>query len=151
MPTEPQVHVFAYGSNMYGPQMTDRCPGAEMAGVGRLPEFRFRINSRGVATIVPESGSLVYGILWRLNEKDEARLDGFEGVRAGNYRKDTLTVELLEGSTLRAMVYIDAIAEPGAPREGYLEKILMGAKNCDLPGEYLEELDSWKSGSFSET
>lgn len=136
---------FAYGSNMYRPQMEERCPGASAAGVGRAPGFRFRINSRGVATIVPEEGSLIFGVLWDLNEDDEKRLDGFEGVGKGNYRKEILTVDLLEGGAVRAMAYIDEIIEPGPPRADYLEKILMGAKDFGLPEEYLKEVCSWKS------
>ncbi len=136
---------FAYGSNMYRPQMEERCPGAVVAGVGRVPGFRFRINSRGVATIVPEGGSLIFGVLWELNEENEKRLDGFEGVRNGNYRKEILTVELLEGGDVRAMAYIDEIIEPGPPRVGYLEKILMGAEDFGLPEEYLKEVCSWES------
>jgi len=48
---------FAYGSNMWRHQMAvQRCPGAEFSGVGLLRGWRFLINARGVATIVPEAG-----------------------------------------------------------------------------------------------
>ncbi len=136
---------FAYGSNMYRPQMEERCPGAVVAGVGRVPGYRFRINSCGVATIVPEEGALIFGVLWELNEENEKRLDGFEGVRNGIYRKETLTVNLLEGGDVRAVAYIAKITEPGPPRAGYLEKILMGAEDFGLPEEYLKEVCSWES------
>ena len=74
---------FAYGSNMNRNQMTFRCPDAEVAGTVQLSGYRlaFRENGggTGVATVLPEPDSFVDGVLWRISERDERRLDHYEG------------------------------------------------------------------------
>lgn len=66
---------FAYGSNMNLNQMAFRCPDAEVVESVRLEGYRlaFRTNGggNGVATILPEEGSYVDGVLWRISERDE--------------------------------------------------------------------------------
>ena len=61
---------FAYGSNMNLNQMAFRCPDAEVVESVRLEGYRlaFRTNGggNGVATILPEEGSYVDGVLWRI-------------------------------------------------------------------------------------
>ena len=70
---------FAYGSNMNLNQMAFRCPDAEVVESVRLEGYRlaFRTNGggNGVATILPEEGSYVDGVLWRISERDEQHLD----------------------------------------------------------------------------
>ena len=45
---------FAYGSNMNRCQMMQRCPGAKPFALGRLLDYQFIINTRGVASVVPK-------------------------------------------------------------------------------------------------
>ena len=74
---------FAYGSNMNLNQMAFRCPDAEVVDTVRLEGYRlaFCMNGggNGVATILPEEGSYVDGVLWRISERDERHLDHYEG------------------------------------------------------------------------
>ena len=69
---------FAYGSNMNLNQMAFRCPDAEVVDTVRLEGYRlaFCMNGggNGVATILPEEGSYVDGVLWRISERDERHL-----------------------------------------------------------------------------
>lgn len=64
-------------------QMAFRCPDAEVVESVRLEGYRlaFRTNGggNGVATILPEEGSYVDGVLWRISERDEQHLDHYEG------------------------------------------------------------------------
>ena len=87
---------FAYGSNMDPEQMSTRCPDSDFCGVAWLSSYRFRINSRGVATVVPEEGAVVHGALWMISTRDEGRLDKYEGVAQGlvstNSRQRKLTI-----------------------------------------------------------
>src|SRR4051794_9122870 len=57
---------FAYGSNMIASQMARRCPGARLIGPALIRDYRFRINRRGVATVLPETAAIVRGALWSL-------------------------------------------------------------------------------------
>ena len=97
---------FAYGSNMSTTQMTQRCPNSMFAGVAALDGWEFFINERGFANIKERPGvanpavavaaeiasgrgvpsypldpsrAVVYGMLYRLDPADEAKLDICEG------------------------------------------------------------------------
>lgn len=136
---------FAYGSNMNPDQMSGRCPSSRVAGIARLDDHAFRINGRGVATVVPTSGRSVHGVLWELTPEDELELDRREGVRNGTYAKREVVVVRPNGSTATAIAYVAADSIRGAPRPGYLERILAGARRFGLPDDYVTELESWAS------
>jgi gamma-glutamylcyclotransferase (GGCT)/AIG2-like uncharacterized protein YtfP len=138
---------FAYGSNMNHEQMLgNRCPGARLLGVATLPEHRFIINSRGVATILPSAGSRVLGAVWEITDEHERTLDHYEGVRRGYYRRERHQVDLADGGTVEALVYTASETSEGKPRPGYLEGILEGARQCGLPPEYVDGLAAWAGG-----
>lgn len=75
-----QSLYFAYGSNLSLDQMRVRCPHSRYIGRARLPDYRWQINQRGFANVVPEPGSFVEGLCYILTFTDEARLDRNEGV-----------------------------------------------------------------------
>lgn len=138
------TYYFAYGSNMDGVQMQHRCPDAELLSVGTIQGWRFRINRRGVATVVREDGSDVYGIVWRLSHGDEQRLDNYEGVERGLYHKSTVNVQLRTGRKISAFLYLANDNEPGGvARSGYLRSIVTAASDHNFPTSYLEELRTW--------
>ena len=63
--------------------------------------FRGRAPGNGVATVLPEKGSCVDGVLWRITEACEKNLDFYEGF-PNFYGKETIQVKdqagALEGS-----------------------------------------------------
>ena len=134
---------FAYGSNMNAMQMANRCPNSEAVSVATLPDWRFRINTRGVATIVPEDAGAVHGILWRVTSSDEASLDRHEGVAAGHYQKMPLEIRLRDGTTCESFAYVAQVSAPGTPRPGYLESIIAAAVLNNFPLDYIAELRGW--------
>ncbi len=134
---------FAYGSNMNQSQMSKRCPGAVCLGTAMLSGYKFTINERGVATVVPGQSSHVYGVLWRINDADEDTLDDYEGVPWRTYSKKTVLVERDTGATQKALIYVASNRTPGKPRKGYLEGIINAAKEHSLPSKYIKELASW--------
>lgn len=134
---------FAYGSNMDTGQMHDRCPDSRPITNAEIAGFRFIINSRGVATIVQDDSSIVYGVLWETTPEDEARLDQYEGVKHGTYSKSYLRVMTEDGGQTKALVYIAADNVEGEPRNGYMRRILEAAENMGLPETYIAELNKW--------
>jgi gamma-glutamylcyclotransferase (GGCT)/AIG2-like uncharacterized protein YtfP len=134
---------FAYGSNMDEKQMEQRCRDHELVGTARLGGHRFRLNSRSVATIVPDERAAVYGVVWRISREDEASLDRYEGVAQGLYRKEQMEVKLLVGGRVNALVYVAADSEPGNRWGEYLNRIIKSAKLHDLPKMYIRELEGW--------
>ncbi|HZA09810.1 poly-gamma-glutamate hydrolase family protein [Mycobacterium sp.] len=132
---------FAYGSNLCVAQMARRCPDATNPRPARLAEHDWLINQRGVATVEPFVGTEVHGVLWQISDHDLGRLDSAEGVPV-RYRRDRLTVETGNGPS-DAWVYIDHRVEPGAPRPGYLERIIAAAVHHGLPRTWIDFLRRW--------
>ncbi len=126
---------FAYGSNLCAAQMAPRCPEALEDGAVELAGWRLIINGRSVATLVPEPGARVFGLIWRLTPACEASLDRHESVAKGVYRKAEL-----EAGGAPALVYLAADTDHGAPREVYLERILRAAEARGLNAAYGLEL-----------
>ena len=104
---------LAYGSNLCAEQMAQRCPAAVAGEVVELRDWRFVINRRGVATMLPVVGARTLGLTWYLTEACEAALDGFEGVATGHYRK----TEIVAGEA-SALVYLSAEDRQGFARDG---------------------------------
>lgn len=89
-------------------QMAFRCPDAQVVDTVRLEGYRlaFRMNGggHGVATILPEPGSFVDGVLWRISERDEQSLDHYEGFPR-LYGKEPVTVADPDGLKREVMAY----------------------------------------------
>ena len=135
---------FAYGSNMDDSQMNVRCRDHEMVGPARFDGHRFRINSRGVATVVPDPGAVVHGLVWSISGSDEASLDVYEGVAKGLYRKGQVRVVLADGEVAEALVYIASDSTAGGSWGEYLNRIIKAAKRHGLPPAYIKELERRK-------
>lgn len=135
---------FAYGSNMDTGQMAHRCPGARKVSIALLNGYRFIINSRGVASVVPDKEHIVKGVVWEISPKDVESLDLYEGIASGLYRKVYMQVVLWETiESELALVYIAKDEVPGKSREGYLDSIISAAKGHGLDEEYIAELNRW--------
>ena len=135
---------FAYGSNMDEQQMLDRCRSAQLRGNATLSGYRFIINCRGVASVVPDSSSNVEGLLWIITPPDEAVLDRHEGVNKGHYTKNDVHVtDLISGQVVNSLIYIASNNFIGKPREGYLEKIVNAAQQHSFRQEYINFLRSY--------
>ncbi len=132
---------FAYGSNLCVAQMARRCPDATNPRPATLADHDWLINERGVATVEPSRGTQVHGVVWELSDRDLATLDSAEGVPV-RYRRDRLTVHTGDGRA-DAWVYIDHRVQTGAPRPGYLERIIDGALHHGLPHRWIEFLRRW--------
>lgn len=102
--------------------MAYRCPDAEFLGTSELKDWRllFRGSQTGrYATIEPCEGYTVPLLVWRISQRDEARLDRYEGVSSGFYRKEIVQIPL-NGKMVEAMVYVmDERRSFGIPEEWY--------------------------------
>ncbi len=123
-------YYFAYGSNMNIEQMAFRCRAAEVVENVRVEGYRLafcgRPSGNGVATILPQEGSHVDGVLWKITKECERNLDYYEGY-PHLYGKESITVKNAEGKERDVTVY--TINEPyksqlSAPSSVYLEGIL---------------------------
>lgn len=129
---------FAYGSNMSLEQMDYRCPDASVVENVRVDNYRLAFCSmnprRGVATILPEEGSQVEGVLWRITPECEKSLDRYEGY-PHLYGKETICVKNAEGQEKNVMVYTMNAPykeHPARPSDFYLKGILEGCRENGL-------------------
>lgn len=92
------VLYFAYGSNLSVVQMRQRCENdteqsSRPVAVAYLPSWRWQINQRGYANVIPcrgfdqppadtgtDIGPGVYGVLYDMTEADERVMDRYEDV-----------------------------------------------------------------------
>ena len=123
--------------------MLGRCPSAVLMNGGKLQDYRFIINERGVATLVSDKSHLVYGLPWKITPEDEKSLDDYEGVIYNTYYKSKVVVETAKGSNRKAMIYFANDTETGLPNKGYMELIVKAAKKHRFPDFYIAELKSW--------
>ena len=115
---------FAYGSNMNMDQMAFRCPDASVVGVVRVDDYRLTFcgsGYAGVATILPQPGSHVDGVLWRISAADEKHLDFYEGYPR-LYGKEPVEVIDSSGQRMTVMAYDPAaniltVLEQGGPND----------------------------------
>lgn len=157
---QPKPHAtlyFGYGSNLWIDQMNRRCPESTLVGIGHLKDWKWIINGRGYANIVPSLGDIVYGLMYELSESDEASLDKSEGVPIA-YVKEVLPVTftpLIHGPSTTdshtsngimrdALVYIDyQRTEESVPKTEYIYRINMGIADATKKGIPIEYFDKY--------
>ena len=108
-------YYVAYGSNLSVEQMAHRCPDASVVGRGILKDWKLVFRTH--ATIEPCQGSNVPVLVWAISERDEARLDRYEGYPAYYYKKYlSVPVQSPSGRLhVRGMVYIMTDKHPALP------------------------------------
>lgn len=146
-----EVLYFAYGSNLSTEQMRQRCPFSTAIGLGFLPGWRWIINERGFANIVPldhvsssditpDPAGGVYGLLYLLPPRDEESLDVFEGVPE-SYDKAQCQARWVrdgdakpipgEGTPVKVLVYVDEKrTSEAAPRTEYIGRMERGIEDA---------------------
>lgn len=139
------VWYFAYASNMDRTQMKQRGGDPAEARVARLDnhELNFEKVARGgtgTGNLVPAEGQVVYGVLYRVTGQQLRTLDRFEGV-PDHYRRSQVTVTDEQGNKIAAQVYLARKVRKGLkPDRIYLQHILQGAQEHNLPADYIQQL-----------
>lgn len=156
----PRQPYFAYALNMEQAQMRARCASAILIGVARLANYRFMINMHRLATVIPDTKSEVYGLLWSLTQSDVQILDIYEQVDEGLYTKDAVDVELSRGPSARALIYLATDSVPYTPQsidanevadaaehygQDYISKVIAAAEQAQLPTLYIEVIETFQN------
>ena len=138
---------FAYGSNLYTSRMKERCPDAKFYSRASLLDHQLtfpRIGSLlncGVAGVAPAIGDCVEGVVYHVSESDITKLDEFEGVAEGAYRRELVTVILPNQAPCTVWIYQATPEEQRLPpSKQYLMFIIQGAEEHGLSGAYVEKL-----------
>lgn len=124
-----KTRYIAYGSNLNQAQMQRRCPDSKVLSVGQL--LNYRLEFRRVLTVVPCPGSSVPVAVWQISDRDEAKLDLYEGYPSC-YRKETLLINFPDGSHCKAMAYLMNKGFIAPPSILYWNIVKEGYKNFNF-------------------
>lgn len=137
------MFYFAYGSNLNHQQMESRCPDSIFLCRAYLTGYKFvydgysSYRKGSVANVIIKDGSIVWGGLYEISEKDLDSLDKCEGY-PNTYNRMKLIVKVDKGKSYTVHVYLREAKRVGLPTGDYKEIIIEGAKDCRLPKDYIE-------------
>ena len=154
------ILYFAYGSNLFLEQMQKRIGGEpKVIGAACLENHRlgFTILSKtwkgGVADIVPEAGSKVWGAIYELTEEQLEKIDHYEGYKKDRDPKknfyNRLQVEVgdKKGVKHTCLTYQAKVEDEKKrkylyhrPSEQYCEVIRKGGEDHGFPREFFDHL-----------
>ena len=153
LPLPSSKWYFAFGSNMSRRRMQKRGLIWECILTGRLKNWELNFNKQsfsediGYASISKKKGSTVEGLLYKLEDKDQAYLlDEFENA-PNDYKRIEVFIKCGQGS-IRAFTYIATkkMTQTGLnPTREYLDYLLDGKRY--LSEGYFNRLTQVKTGS----
>lgn len=89
------MFYFAYGSNLSYRRLEERGINWLTRKKGVLKGYKFIINKKsqknpniGFANIIKDENSQVEGLIYEISDEDILKLDKFEGVTTGHYRRE---------------------------------------------------------------
>jgi gamma-glutamylcyclotransferase (GGCT)/AIG2-like uncharacterized protein YtfP len=138
---------FAYGSNMATEVMASMCSDIFVLGPARLAGYRLAFSRRsirtgtGVANVVRDPGSSVWGVVYEVSDRCLENLDRKEGYPWA-YDRRCVDVTLESGERRRALTYV--VDQPQTdevePSRDYANAIVAAASEQGLPLAYVESL-----------
>jgi len=150
MTDDSPVWYFAYGSNLDRVTFIEqRRMNPLQQRVCRLAGYRITFDlpvgpgERGVANLQPADGESVWGVAFQLSQDDGRRLDQSEGVDFGADDRHAVRPVDRSGQAVEAFTYVSRHSAPGRkPSPRYIGLILRGARENQLPIEYVRELEA---------
>jgi gamma-glutamylcyclotransferase (GGCT)/AIG2-like uncharacterized protein YtfP len=139
------VWYFAYAGDMSRVQMHSRAGEIAEEKNGKLENYEIVFNKKArggsaTANIRPASGKAVHGVLFRIPESGLKALERLQGVPQ-HYRRIEVTVTDSEGNRMPAQAFIASKVDKGLrPAGHYVQAILQGADEHQLPADYIAEL-----------
>lgn len=138
------MYHFAYGSNLSHKQMNCRCSDNKFIKRAHLRNYKFVYDGRSstwgraVANILELADSIVWGGLYEISKSDLDNLDKYEGF-PDSYDRKELKVEDDQGNIYKAITYFRIGEKIGIPSNEYKKIIFDGAKDCNLPDNYVKK------------
>ena len=143
---------FSYGSNMSIKRLVDRVPSAKFETVASLHEHDLRFHKKSKdgsgkcdACKTNNPKHFVIGVVFEIDESEKSDLDRKEGLGYG-YEEKEVTLISLSGEKISALTYYaTSIDSELKPYHWYKHHVLTGAKENELPAEYIEKINSIES------
>lgn len=144
----------AYGSNMHPDQMAERAPHSPMYGTGWIQGWRLTFSGEDIgwegalATVTEDRSdpdAKVFVVLYDVTTDDELSLDRWEGSELGIHVKLKVRVELTDGDSVLAWLYVVDAFEGGLPSARYLGVMADAAYIAGAPEEYVLDIRTRES------
>jgi len=140
--TESLVY-FAYGSNLKKEQMDERGVVVYKNYKGFIKNYKLEFNKKSIdgsskANITKSDGEIVWGICYELDAA------GFENLRKHEKGYEKLEVAVYDENQevlFTAKTFISNKICDKLPTKDYLDKIIEGAKQHELPKDYIEKIE----------
>ena len=134
------MKYIAYGSNMCADQMQYRCPDARLIDVGYIHGARLEFFTHATVEHSQIKGDSVPVAVWEISERDEQRLDRYEGYPV-YYTKEEWPVTLADGTEITGMIYRMQLKRGDMPVMGYYEGIRSAYEDLGLRSEIKSMLE----------
>lgn len=140
------IYYLGYGSNLSSAMMQDWCPDYQLIGTGKLIGWELvftRFSERwgaGVADIIQQEDSIVWGGLYKISVSDLASLDIKES-NGKHYQRISCDV-MVDSISYKAFSYvvIDKSNKPIPTSNAYKNTMLTGARELNFPEDYIEKI-----------
>lgn len=141
---------FAYGSNLLESEIKRHAKDAEPHDIAFLPGYRLvftkhsETRSGDAASIEPDSGSIVWGFVYKVHDCDRERLREREKGYAERSESVFLRSDGGDVTAVNVFTFVGekvCATECGASHE-YLSLIIDGAKSRQLPTDYISALEA---------
>jgi gamma-glutamylcyclotransferase (GGCT)/AIG2-like uncharacterized protein YtfP len=138
----------AFASNLDPNLMAERCPYSPLRGTGWIVGWRLTFGGEelgwegSMATVVEDPSdptNQVFVALYDVSPQDVERLDEWEFIDQGVYRKIQVRVQTLDGEQLAWMYVLNAY-EGGLPSARYLGILAEAAEAAGAPNDYVADL-----------
>ena len=144
------MKIFCYGSNMSTERITERCSSSRFMSRAKLNGWKLLFNKRskdksGKANLIYTGDkSLVWGVIFDISEDQKPILDKAEGLGKGYDEYKLRVINDLE-QEIDCVCYIATdekyLDNNLKPYDWYKEYCLIGAKQHNLPEDYILTLD----------
>ncbi|MFQ5769441.1 MAG: gamma-glutamylcyclotransferase [bacterium] len=140
---------FAYGSNMSIKRLTkdNRIPSAVVKTAGFITGHILKFNKvstdksgKGHIEDTGNQDDSVHGVVYEIDEREKGNLHEAEGLGKG-YNEKTVTVSTSEGEIRAVTYYATKIDDSLKPYTWYMNHVITGAKENNLPEDYITKLE----------
>ena len=141
--------IFCYGSNMLSDRLHQRISYSRTIGIGKLSGHLLKFHKvgrdRSGKCDVSSTGirkDHVWGIVVEIDPAEKATLDQYEDYGIG-YSEKTVEIEMDSGDKIKSLVYYALWIDPLLnPYDWYLDFVLAGAREHNLPEYYIKSIES---------
>lgn len=143
------INYFGYGSNMNFKQMQNRCPKYKFIDKAYLEYYKFVYDGYSdkrkgpVANVIKDDRNRVWGGIFEITLKELCHLNCKEGFYNKNdtrnsYDRDFFRFYFENNEPYCAFIYHRKSKKISTPSEEYRNIIIEGARNCNLPEDYIK-------------